>query len=240
MLTRINNLLKLVNCRLIGNGSYHKLLAERAEKDAFAFQQRLYPNPEIIFDVGANRGQSIAIYRKMYPAAVLHCFEPQPQLADQLCGLDDPHVYVNQQALSDRQGSTAFFLKQSDGAASTLKSVEIGASSDRSVRDTEKIEVQTETLDAYCGKHNIEKIDILKMDVQGGEYALLQGAQQMLKEKRIGLIYAESYFKQQYADQPLFPQLVELLNTHDYFVQDIYNCYYSEKHLLWCDFVALP
>ena len=38
------------------------------------------------------------------------------------------------------------------------------------------IDVQTTTVDAFCREHNIAKIDILKMDVEGGELQVLRRA----------------------------------------------------------------
>ena len=38
--------------------------------------QRLAGPARMIFDVGANRGQSIVKFKTLYPAAAMHCFEP--------------------------------------------------------------------------------------------------------------------------------------------------------------------
>ena len=54
-----------------------------------------------------------------------------------------------------------------------------------------EVKVDITTIDSYCQKQNIKSIDILKMDVQGNEINVLKGAKQMLKEKRIKLIFTE-------------------------------------------------
>ena len=47
------------------------------------------------------------------------------------------------------------------------------------------------TLDGFCEKNNIAKIDFLKMDVEGHELSVLQGAQKMLDKKAIACIQFE-------------------------------------------------
>ena len=37
-------------------------------------------NVEVIFDIGANRGQSIFLFKKWFPKAKLYSFEPNPKL----------------------------------------------------------------------------------------------------------------------------------------------------------------
>ena len=83
--------------------------------------------------------------------------------------------------------------------------------------------------------NNIKKIDILKIDVQGAEIEVLKGALDMLKKGKIKLIYTETYFEQQYVNQPLFHDISQLLYKHNFVLQDIYDPYFSKNNMLWCD-----
>jgi FkbM family methyltransferase len=58
------------------------------------------------------------------------------------------------------------------------------------------------TLDSFLGDHNDLVPDLLKLDTQGTELAILQGAQTSLAQ--IGLIEVEVEFIEQYEGQPLF------------------------------------
>ncbi|MEM7712868.1 MAG: FkbM family methyltransferase [Cyanobacteria bacterium P01_A01_bin.68] len=51
--------------------------------------------------------------------------------------------------------------------------------------------VQAISLDSFCQKHNIEEIDYLKVDVEGAESDVLQGASQLLKDKSVKFIQFE-------------------------------------------------
>ena len=42
------------------------------------------------------------------------------------------------------------------------------------------------TIDAYCARQGIGRIDLLKLDVEGAEYQAMQGAEKMFSSKRIG------------------------------------------------------
>ncbi|MEJ7822778.1 MAG: hypothetical protein WKF85_10680, partial [Chitinophagaceae bacterium] len=56
-----------------------------------------------------------------------------------------------------------------------------------------------------------------------------------LREGRIDLIFTESYFIQQYQDQPLFFEIAAYLLSFGYVLQDIYNPIYGKGRLAWCD-----
>jgi hypothetical protein len=46
--------------------------------DAFSEQKRLLDasSPAVIFDVGAHHGETALAYRKLFPTAIIYCFEP--------------------------------------------------------------------------------------------------------------------------------------------------------------------
>ena len=69
----------------------------------------------------------------------------------------------------------------------------------KKIQDYEEIEVQTQQIDNFCKLNNIERIDLLKLDTDGTEYEILLGAEKLLSEGKIGLIYTEiSGFKNKF------------------------------------------
>jgi FkbM family methyltransferase len=66
-----------------------------------------------------------------------------------------------------------------------------------------EIEVETTTLDVFCQTEGVEEIDFLKIDVQGADLKVLQGATQLLS-KSVFAIQIEVEFTHLYKDQPLF------------------------------------
>ena len=56
---------------------------------------------------------------------------------------------------------------------------------------SERRQVEVQTGDAYCTRHRIERIDLLKIDVEGAEHLVLRGFERMLHERRIEVIQFE-------------------------------------------------
>jgi len=180
--------------------------------------------PATIFDVGANIGQTTKKYRKLFPKADIYSFEPFPPVFSMYSRntKGDHRVHPNQIALSNREGSASFYTNSCHYTNSLLpvqeKYKEIANFEPKS-----EIQVKTETLDNYCSRNKIERIDILKMDVQGGELMVLEGAQKLLRENKIGLIFTEVTFTELYKDQPVFDNLKDFLGRFGFVVYKKYN-----------------
>jgi hypothetical protein len=51
--------------------------------------------------------------------------------------------------------------------------------------------VDTICLDDFCRDHRIERIDLLKLDVQGNEHSVLQGAERLIRLGLLGTVVME-------------------------------------------------
>ena len=159
-------------------------------------QARLIPDAQIIFDVGANVGQSAKTYRQLYPQAQIWSFEPFPATYEQLRGsLADERFHPISLALSD----------QISKAELNIGAVSITNSLLRRETDTgEAIEIQTDTLDHFCSEHGISNIDILKVDVEGAEDRVFRGAKEMFSRRAIRSVFVEVYFRPVYDGMSMF------------------------------------
>ena len=81
----------------------------------------------------------------------------------------------------------------------------------------------TLTIDSYCSEHNISHIDVLKLDIQGGELRALRGAANMLRGEAISLIYLEAFLLPFYKEQPLLGDICNELSQYSYTLHNIYN-----------------
>lgn len=146
------------------------------------------PTP-VVFDVGANEGQWSADVLACCPSACIHAFEPQPRLAARIAK-KYPGVNVSNLALADEVGALELYDYMShEGSqhATLLKGVIDGIHHGQ----VQRAQVPVSTLDAYCKQRGIERIDLLKIDVEGFEFKVLQGARRMLAEQRIDVIQFE-------------------------------------------------
>ena len=78
-----------------------------------------------------------------------------------------------------------------------------------------------ETLDAFCTREGIASIDLLKLDVQGFEEAVIAGADAMLPRTRF--LYAEAGFRPENRDIATFNRLFDLLYPRGFFVCGFYD-----------------
>jgi FkbM family methyltransferase len=183
-----------------------------------------------IFDVGSNIGQTTRKYRKIFPKARIFGFEPfEPVYKEYISNINgDNLVYPENFALSDKNGDAKFFMNNCHYTNSLLPVTEEPADSSDNYNLLSIAKVKTKTLDDYCHEKGIKHINILKLDVQGGEKLVLDGAKEMLSEMNIDIIYSEVEFKSIYKDQPLFEDILKLLETYGYQFYKKYNIYNSD------------
>jgi len=91
--------------------------------------------------------------------------------------------------------------------------------------DVSAVKVPTITIDLFCERHNIKTIDLLKLDIQGGELLALKGAVNMLQKGGINLIYSEVNFGDLYEGQAMFQDIAAYLNDFGYRTYGLYNFY---------------
>ena len=238
----VNRYLSRLGVEMHGVGYMQKLKNSKGEKSPWIKQQQLLGNKaKVVFDVGANRGNTTRKYEKAFPQAYIHAFEPFPASckAFEKKHRDNTRIKLNKIGLSSEIGVSTMNINKSVDTNSLLESKKIGASSDRSCQTEAQMEIEISTIDEYCRSMAIDQIDILKLDVQGLELEVLKGANRMISENKIQLIYAETFFKEQYVDQALFHDIAAFLYGHNYILQDIYDPYYSAETLLWCDSLFL-
>jgi FkbM family methyltransferase len=142
--------------------------------------RRLVASRQCVFDIGANVG-----YYALYAANLLnehgtvHAFEPSPHVFErlwrnaQLNQLAD--LRLNQVALADTDGSGYLFIPAADG--DTNASIVPGFN----IAD-DCISVPLMRFDSYCEAHNIQRVDLVKIDVEGAELSVLRGMGDLLRE----------------------------------------------------------
>ncbi len=157
---------------------------------------RLLPfGPRMLFDVGANVGEwSIAACGHL-PAATVHAFEIAAPTAAQLreaAASRGGRIIVNACGLGDREGEiTIFHAPESDTATSTLRAaVEVSASS-HNIHTITEMAARITTGDAYLQAQDITHVDMLKIDVEGAEFAVLNGFAGAFERRAITLVQFE-------------------------------------------------
>lgn len=147
--------------------------------------------PGILFDIGANHGAYALYLNQVSPASVIHAFEPHPAtfaiLRDRLQSF--PNIHLVQQAVSDAPGLLKLYdFADSDGSTqASLDENAVRLFSENTVAH----DVDVTTIDAYMAEYGIDRIDLLKIDTEGFDLAVLRGATAALAASRIGAIHFE-------------------------------------------------
>lgn len=162
-------------------------MAGNPEQEDFDFLGSLIHPGDVLFDIGANVGVvSLLMLQENPHIGKIYAFEPLPQTFTrlkrnlELNGSPEKIATFNL-GLSDERGSFDFYLPGEDEAASLRPITDVyylqesvdGAYSGR--QKMGKVSCEVETLDAFVEAHHIEKIDIIKIDVEGNEKAVLSG-----------------------------------------------------------------
>lgn len=135
-------------------------------------------------DVGANRGQILAEAVRVAPRGRHIAFEPIPTVAADLA-LAFPEVDCRQLALGARQETSTFcHFRNLEGWSGLRRSPDI--SDERG--DPEYITVTVSTLDAEIGELT-SHVDVIKVDVEGAELSVMEGAHMLLSEAQPALIF---------------------------------------------------
>jgi FkbM family methyltransferase len=223
------------------------LRAQRRDAEAFAAQRRLVrADAPVIFDVGAHLGQTALRYRALFPRATIHCFEPFPESFAALSRAlaPDAGVHAHRLALGSAAGHGTLNVNRSSATNSLLRSDERAAGYwGRDLLDTQTtIEVPLATLDAFCAERSIAHVDLLKLDVQGAELAVLEGAAALLRTQAIDVVYMEMIVAPTYVGQHDLHDYLGLFRAHGYVLFDFYNPVRTHGRLLQTDnlFVAEP
>lgn len=187
--------------------------------------------PLVIADIGACEGEDTVRYARRFPRAQVFAFEPLP--ANQALVRENlaRHGIANAElvplALSDRAGEATFHVSSGrppelfagqdwnygNKSSSLLAPAQAGPMHGW-IEFKEAITVPTETLDGFCARRGLDRIDFIQMDVQGAEHLVLAGATTILP--RITAIWLEVSTRELYRGQALDRDIRALMARHGF------------------------
>jgi FkbM family methyltransferase len=136
-------------------------------------------------DIGAHKGEVLDQILKAAPQGRHYAFEPIPDLFKGLVQkyAEEKTVHVKELALSNKKGQVSFNYVISNPAYSGL----VKRKYDKKDEVDELITVQTDLLDNIIPPD--QRIDFIKIDVEGGEMLVLEGGKETIKRNKPVIIF---------------------------------------------------
>ncbi|MGB2622838.1 MAG: FkbM family methyltransferase [Candidatus Acidiferrum sp.] len=168
----------------------HELIYNGFEETETRFVQRLLRPGMTVLDVGAHHGlYTLLASKRVGRRGKVIAFEPSPRewrrLAQHVRVNRCRNVQIEPCALGAESGEADLF--QVDGAMDWGNSLRPPAVTE----PTRRVRVNVRTLDEVLEERGIGQVDFIKLDAEGGELAVLQGARKLLRTALRPAILAE-------------------------------------------------
>lgn len=200
---------------------------------SFFLKKFNYKKKLVIFDVGCFRGTFLESIKKILlnKNSVIYMFDPNPNVPKYLSIKNNINcnLFFHNVAASNKNGKSNFYLNKSFESSGSSLNKDIFPSDKKwnysrnlflklFLQKTDgytKLKVKTIKLDTFIKKKFLKKIDIIKIDVEGGEEKVLEGLKNTLKKDIIKYIQVEiSSRKNDYLKKEM--KIKKILNKNRY------------------------
>ena len=160
-----------------------EMLLNLYEKDTTALFKKIIKPGMIIVDIGAHIGYYSRIFSKLAKekkGGAVYAFEPDQDNYKLLKfnTKNSKNIRIFNEALSDKAGSISFYKSNNTGCHSLV--------TQNSVKEVAT--VPTQTLDNFIQENRIAKIDLIKIDVEGGEPVVFDGCKNIFKQSSLIIV----------------------------------------------------
>lgn len=189
-----------------------------------------------VVDVGGNEGSWTAAVLSMATPAQVVIVEPDPICASRLRDrfANKPNLRVEEAAASDGSHEVLSLNLTSENWANSLmqpRTTEMDGLYGHGYQVASTVEVAARTLDDLTA--HMGQIDLMKIDVQGAEAAVIAGAACALGRTRC--VQLEVGFYSHYEGDTLFPQLFDLLIGHGFHLAAMSPAAVLRGRAMWAD-----
>jgi FkbM family methyltransferase len=192
-----------------GRNHLYDILVEEKRNDNF-----------VIFDIGANIGQTAKFYNNLLSKPQIYSFEPVTSTFNQLnANIKESNISCFEYALGAKKEKVEIVVDDSNnGLNSLVKNVYSSLNTGK----TEIVEVHT--VDEIFEKLNLDRIDILKIDTEGFDLEVLHGSKNVLSDRKVKYVFCEVGFNNE-PNKGNFYEINKLLRKYDFWLCGFYDFY---------------
>lgn len=161
---------------LVGRAMY--FFGDLDPKVTWAFRRFVRPG-DLVLDVGANLGlASLQLLHLVGPTGHVHAFVPSPRMLGYLraTNVENPSAPLSIHPIALGAGDDILKLIVPGGNLGAASFVDIDQRP-----EAERLRVPVTTLAGFCEANGVRRVDFIKIDVEGFEAAVLQGAEKLLR-----------------------------------------------------------
>ena len=172
----------------------------------------------LIIDAGAHHGWFFHCWKDWCPSAVVHAFDADPEAtakSRELYG-SDPDIHLHTAGLGRTRGKLQFHVLEGSRVSSSflLPEQETWREIDYHTGPISDRTVDVIPLDDFAREQNLGEVYLLKIDVQGFELEVLEGAKELLRRTRY--VFVESAIRPLYEGAPRFSGVHDFLHPHGF------------------------
>ena len=182
-------------------------------------------DPKVIFDIGANVGQTVDFYQDLYPKAHVYSFEPIPSTFKRLknhCANKSNATCFDIAFGEKEEKQTIKILADANSVLNSLNS-DVQADLSSSDEGYESVEIEVKRLDDFAKQEGIEHIDLLKIDTEGFEMPVLRGAVELLDAQAVSAVICETGFMRANTRNTYFGDINDFLEAKGFALFGIYE-----------------
>lgn len=182
----------------------------------------------MVVDVGANKGQFSLVAREQFKGAKIHAFEPMPNALKVFRQVfkNDKNLTIFPYALGDITHEMLMHISAREDSSSLLPITHLQNRVFPGTAEKMTLRVRSVRFQEAIDDLEIVEPALLKIDVQGYELQVLQGADQALS--KFAYIYVECSFQELYENQALAAEVIHFLDLKGFSIQGVYNLTYDE------------
>lgn len=178
--------------------------------------------PRVILDIGAHTAEWAYMAHSAFPGAAIVMYEANDDHSQALAQTPFKHFI---EVLGNEDGKEVDFFSIKNNPYSTGDSM--FRENTHHYRDCNIKKLKMRTLDKHLKENNVKKVDFIKMDVQGAELMVLEGAQETLKDCEVVLLEAQVLEYNHGA--PMVAEVIATLDKYGFILHDIFGFHYMPK-----------